>query len=158
MRWRVQVDTQGNTQRVATVLMFLSEVEEGGETVFPLKSTWADPEAKKASASFSAVRQGLLRLAAYRPLTPLAQCAKRGPAIKPRTGDAILFWDMSLVGKEDESSMHASCPVIKGEKWTATKWCALLPTPCHACAEPARAQDAHEQVQRTAGGHSEHVR
>lgn len=65
----MQVDTQGNTQRVATVLMFLSEVEEGGETVFPLKSTWADPEVKKASASFSAVRQGSLCLAAYNPLT-----------------------------------------------------------------------------------------
>jgi hypothetical protein len=42
---------------------------------------------------------------------------------------------MSLVGKEDESSMHASCPVIKGEKWTATKWCALLQAPCRAGAE-----------------------
>jgi prolyl 4-hydroxylase len=29
---------------------------------------------------------------------------------------------MSLTGNVDESSMHASCPVIKGEKWTATKW------------------------------------
>ena len=54
--WRVQVDPQGNTQRVATVLMFLSEVEEGGETVFPLKSKWADPEAEKASANFSQAR------------------------------------------------------------------------------------------------------
>ena len=51
------------------------------------------------------------------------QCAQRGPAIKPRTGDAILFWSMNLEGKVDHSSMHASCPVIRGEKWTATKWC-----------------------------------
>jgi hypothetical protein len=29
---------------------------------------------------------------------------------------------MTLDGVEDESSMHASCPVIRGEKWTATKW------------------------------------
>ena len=55
--WRVQVDPQGNTQRVATVLMFLSEVEEGGETVFPLKSKWADPEAEKAAANFSQARR-----------------------------------------------------------------------------------------------------
>ena len=54
--WRAQVDLQGNTQRVATVLMFLSEVEEGGETVFPLKSKWADPEAEKASANYSQAR------------------------------------------------------------------------------------------------------
>ena len=114
--------------------MFLSEVEEGGETVFPLKATWADPQAEKAAAGFSQVRR--LRCAAVfakRLTARCTQCAKRGPSIKPRTGDAILFWDMSLTGKEDESSMHASCPVIKGEKWTATKWCALLrEIACHA--------------------------
>ena len=54
--WRAQVDPQGNTQRVATVLMFLSEVEEGGETVFPLKSKWADPAAEKSAANFSQAR------------------------------------------------------------------------------------------------------
>jgi hypothetical protein len=58
----------------------------------------------------------------YTQLTP-AQCARRGPAVMPRTGDAILFWSMTLTGVEDEASMHASCPVIRGEKWTATKWC-----------------------------------
>lgn len=52
----------------------------------------------------------------------MLQCARRGPAIKPRTGDAILFWSMTLTGVEDEASMHASCPVVRGEKWTATKW------------------------------------
>lgn len=25
--------------------------------------------------------------------------------------------------REDKCSLHASCPVIRGEKWTATKWC-----------------------------------
>ena len=87
-----------------------------------------------------------------------AQCAKRGPAIKPRTGDAILFWDMKLTGEDDESSMHASCPVIKGEKWTATKWCAARGAACRATSEPSCAQDAHEQVQGLAGGDSQHVR
>lgn len=63
----LEVDTQGNTQRVATVLMFLSEVEEGGETVFPLKSVWADAEAAKASADFSAVRSGFAQRGALTP-------------------------------------------------------------------------------------------
>ena len=72
-----------------------------------------------------------------------AQCAKRGPAIKPRTGDAILFWDMKLTGEDDESSMHASCPVIKGEKWTATKWCAARGAACRAASEPACTRRMH---------------
>jgi hypothetical protein len=25
-------------------------------------------------------------------------------------------------GEEDTSSLHAGCPVIKGTKWSATKW------------------------------------
>lgn len=25
-------------------------------------------------------------------------------------------------GELDESSLHGSCPVTKGEKWSATKW------------------------------------
>ncbi len=97
------MDPLKNSQRVATVLMFLSEVEEGGETVFPMKSEWADSASAALAANFS-------------------DCAKRGPAVKPQTGDAILFWSLDLTGVEDEGSMHASCPVTRGEKWTATKW------------------------------------
>lgn len=85
------------------MLLFLSEVEEGGETVFPSQSEWAYGARPAAAANFSA-------------------CARRGPAVKPRTGDAILFWSMSTEGVEDHSAMHASCPVLAGEKWTATKW------------------------------------
>ena len=54
----VQVDPAKNSQRVATVLMFLSEVEEGGETVFPLKSEWANKEAAAAANFTEACRCG----------------------------------------------------------------------------------------------------
>jgi len=97
-------DPRGNSQRCATVLMFLSQVEEGGETVFPQHSEWASDSLRAAAANFSSA------------------CAKRGPAVHPRAGDAILFWSLDLNGKEDTASMHASCPVIRGQKWTATKW------------------------------------
>ena len=30
-------------------------------------------------------------------------------------------------GSEDESSLHGGCPVIKGQKWTATKWMRVGP-------------------------------
>ena len=108
-------------QRVATVLMFLTEVEEGGETVFPYTTaTWADPAAAARARNYSA-------------------CAQRGPAVKPRQGDAILFWSLDTWGREDKNSLHASCPVIKGEKWTATKWLhverfpAMAPRTPNAC-------------------------
>lgn len=37
-------------------------------------------------------------------------------------GDALLFYSLMPVGKEDSHSMHTGCPVTGGVKWTATKW------------------------------------
>lgn len=51
-----------------------------------------------------------------------SDCAKKGVAVKPQKGDAILFWSMKVNGELDHGSLHSSCPVIEGEKWSATKW------------------------------------
>ncbi|CAM8921757.1 unnamed protein product [Rhodiola kirilowii] len=87
-------------QRIATVLMYLSNVEEGGETVFPF-----------AGGNFS------VPLSEY-----LLQCFKAGLVVKPKMGDALLFWSMKPDATPDKASMHGGCPVIRGTKWSATKW------------------------------------
>lgn len=69
-------------QRVATCIMYLSTVEEGGETHFP-------------------------------------EVGHKVAAVK---GDAILFYNMLPNGEVDRLSLHASLPVITGEKWVSTKW------------------------------------
>lgn len=71
---------QGN--RIATVLLYLSDVEEGGETYFP----------------------------------------KANLDIKPRKGDAILFWNLNPDNLPDLRSIHGGRPVIDGTKWCMTKW------------------------------------
>lgn len=84
-------------QRIATVLMYLSTPEEGGETVFP------SAPVKVSGPGWS-------------------ECARAGFAVKPRKGDALMFYSLHPDGSKDLASLHGSCPVIKGEKWSATKW------------------------------------
>lgn len=69
-------------QRVATCLMYLCDVEAGGETHFP------EVDIK----------------------------------VPPRKGDAVLFYNVQVDGQVDRQTLHASLPVISGEKWVSTKW------------------------------------
>lgn len=43
-------------------------------------------------------------------------------AVKPKKGDALLFFNLHVNATADTGSLHGSCPVIEGEKWSATKW------------------------------------
>lgn len=43
-------------------------------------------------------------------------------AVKTRKGDALLFFSLHIDATTDSNSLHGSCPVIEGEKWSATKW------------------------------------
>ena len=69
-------------QRVSTLVTYLNEVEEGGETVFP-------------------------------------EC---GWSVSPRLGSAVYFEYCNSLSQIDHASLHAGAPVLRGEKWVATKW------------------------------------
>uniref|UniRef100_A0A7S3QKD7 procollagen-proline 4-dioxygenase n=1 Tax=Dunaliella tertiolecta TaxID=3047 RepID=A0A7S3QKD7_DUNTE len=89
-------------QRVATVLMYLTTPTEGGETVLPNADT------KSTGPEWS-------------------ECAQKGLAVKAKRGDALLFYSLKPDGTEDPASLHGSCPVLGGEKWSATKWIHVSP-------------------------------
>ncbi|KAL3654519.1 CMP-sialic acid transporter 4 [Castilleja foliolosa] len=44
-----------------------------------------------------------------------------GLKVKPHKGDGLLFYSLYPNGTIDPTSLHGSCPVIKGENWVATK-------------------------------------
>jgi len=92
-----------DTPRVATVLVYLKDGVVGGETAFPVSSEWIDSSTEQ--------RMG-----------PFSKCAQGHVAVKPKKGDALLFWSSKLDGSHDETSLHAGCPIISGTKWTATFW------------------------------------
>jgi hypothetical protein len=35
---------------------------------------------------------------------------------------ALLFWNLHADGSMDPHSLHSGCPVVQGNKWSATKW------------------------------------
>ncbi|KAJ0853688.1 putative procollagen-proline 4-dioxygenase [Helianthus annuus] len=90
-----EYNTRNGGQRMATML------KKGGETVFP-----------SAKGNISAVPWW----------DELSECGKKGLSVKPKMGDALLFWSMTPDATPDPSSLHGGCPVIKGDKWSSTKW------------------------------------
>lgn len=88
------------SQRMATMLLYLSDVQEGGETIFKREGRNGD----------------------RKPVTDWASCEEDAFKYKPRMGDAVLFYSLDPDLKINPRSLHGGCPVKKGEKWVATRW------------------------------------
>eukprot|EP00898_Chlorokybus_atmophyticus_P001903 jgi/Chlat1/2713/Chrsp180S02878 len=88
------------SQRMASMLLYLTDVEEGGETIFP--------------------KEGMTAKEMEGPID-YKSCAK-GLKVKPSQGDMLLFYSLHPDHGFDKAALHGGCPVIKGEKWVATKW------------------------------------
>ncbi len=126
----------GDSPRVATVLIYLTDTEEGGETAFP-HSEWIDRDAQTAGKKYN------------------LDCTMGGVAVHPKKGDALMFFGLKVnVSRLEPFSLHAGCPVLKGVKWTAVKWLHVK-----SFSDPAlygeKRQDDQEEIVLNYGGNGD---
>lgn len=80
---------------MATVILHLSNATQGGQILFP--------ESVTKSSSWS-------------------NCRNNSEVLQPVKGNAVLFFSLNLNTSPDKSSLHARCPVLKGDMWSAIKF------------------------------------
>ncbi|XP_076945401.1 putative prolyl 4-hydroxylase 12 [Bidens hawaiensis] len=83
---------------MATVVIYLSNVTQGGQILFPVAES------------------GSLRLKNI-----WSHCTNSSQIAKPIKGNAILLFNLHPNASLDPSSSHARCPVTEGDMWWATK-------------------------------------
>lgn len=92
----LELTETGERNRVLTVLMYVSDVEAGGETVFPRHGGAAAP-------------------------SDALDCS-RGLVVRPERRKALLVYNAFPSGALDPLSLHVGCEVRSGGKWSANLW------------------------------------
>lgn len=102
--------------RYVTILFYLNDVQEGGETAFPM--------ADNVTLSMEYLTSSRGDLDYFN----LSHNCHQGLAISPRKGTAIMWYnhlrddESGWMGARDDFSLHGGCGIKRGEKWIANLW------------------------------------
>jgi hypothetical protein len=98
--------------RLVTILLYLNNVDEGGETAFPFTDEKGNP-----------INRHIFPNDLYDGPTA---CTIGGLRVKPKSGGAVVFYSLKeeghMDGIPDPFSLHAGCKVLSGEKYVSNKW------------------------------------
>jgi len=127
----LHLDASDDVKRNATLITYLSDDFEGGETMFPRVPS----DHATSTRGSGGVMRPLAKLAAAGLLSSeLAKgsqyCSNGGRAVlrvQPRKGDGLLFFPLRPDGTLDHDAVHGGCAVRGGVKWIAQQWFTLSP-------------------------------
>lgn len=117
----VDTDPPHKVARPATFIAYLNDVEGGGETLFPVGRN--DCSAKWRTDPTSGEQVYGVKYCCGTPEKDAPETVR----VTPKKGRAVLFFSHHPDGRVDHKSLHASCPVTKGEKWIAQRWLRFEP-------------------------------